>query len=61
VAGTVVIATGDDSVEKADVPAAFVADTLKVYEVSEFSPPTTIGDDDPVVPVAVVSSELPGR
>ena len=57
--GTVVIVTEAEAVESADVPAALVADTVKVYPVAESKPPTVIGELEPVVPVAVVSRVVP--
>ena len=57
--GTVVTVTELDAVDSSDVPAAFEAVTVNVYEKFESSPPTTIGEDVPVSPVAVVSMVLP--
>ena len=48
-AGTVVIGTaGDDAADADDVQEAFVAVTVAVTEVFEATPPTTIGEDEPV-------------
>jgi hypothetical protein len=58
-AGTVVIVTEDDAAEGAEVPAALVAETVNVYPMAESSPATTIGDELPVSPVAVVSIVSP--
>lgn len=48
VAGTVVINTPVEAEDAADVPAAFVAVTVYVGDVSEGRPVIVIGEDDPV-------------
>lgn len=46
--GTVVIVTDAEADDAVDVPAAFVAVTVKVTAVADGSPVTVIGEDDPV-------------
>ena len=46
--GLVVIAIAEEAVDAAEVPAAFVAVTVKVTEALTGIPVTVIGEDDPV-------------
>ena len=46
--GTVVAVMLLDADDAADVPAVFVAVTVKVYEVLDCKPVTEIGDEAPV-------------
>jgi hypothetical protein len=55
--GTVVAVTEEDALDERDVPLAFVAVIVNVYDVFEDNPPTTIGldDPDPVCPALLVT------
>ena len=46
--GLVVIAIAEEAADAAEVPAAFVAVTVKVTDALTGIPVTVIGDDDPV-------------
>lgn len=46
--GFVVIAIAEEAVDAAEVPAAFVAVTVKVTDALTGIPVTVIGEDDPV-------------